>query len=101
VGAVALDRPGLTPGQSLGWACVTAIVVAAGIDSWNLFYLGVVRLESPVYARIALAKMHDADALGARVFMEWLGALSGVVVGWILFRPAGTPEADAPPGHNH
>lgn len=92
---------GLTPGQSLGWACVTAIVVAAGIDSWNLFYLGVVRLESPVYARIALAKMHDADALGARVFMEWLGALSGVVVGWILFRPAGTPEADAPPGHDH
>lgn len=76
-------------GHAIGWACVTAVALAAGIDSWNLFYLGVVRLESPVYARIALARIHDADVLGTRVFMEWAGALGGVVLGWMLFRPRG------------
>lgn len=75
---------GWSRGHAIGWACVTAVVVGAGIDSWNLFYLGVVKLESPVYARIALSKMHDADFLGTRVFMEWTGAVVGVLLGWIL-----------------
>lgn len=77
---------GWAESRAIGWACVSAIAIAAGIDSWNLFYMGVVRLESPVYARIALAKMHDPDFLGTRVFMEWAGAVCGVVAGWILFR---------------
>ena len=79
-------RAGWGEARAIGWACVSAVVIAAGVDSWNLFYLGVVKLESPLYARIALAKMHDADFLGTRVFMEWAGALSGVVAGWALFR---------------
>lgn len=77
-------RHRLGPARAIGWAAFCAVAVAAGIDSWNLFYLGVVRLESPLYARIALSKIHDADALGMRVFMEWCGALAGVVAGWVL-----------------
>lgn len=80
-------RTGWGEARAIGWACVSAIVIAAGIDSWNLFYLGVAKLESPVYARIALAKIHDPDFLGTRVVLEWTGALAGVVLGWILRRP--------------
>lgn len=72
-------------GRALGWACVTAVVVAAGIDSWNLFYLGMMRLESPLYARIALQGIHDAGSLGARVVFEWVGAMAGVATGWQWF----------------
>lgn len=74
------ERFGWNPGHAIGWACLSAVAVAAGIDLWNLFYLGVVRLESPVYARIALSKIHDADGLGMRVVMEILGALAGVAL---------------------
>lgn len=77
-------RAGWGPGHDVGWACLAAVALGAGADAWNLFYLGVVKLESPVYARIALAKIHDADSLGARVFMELLGALCGVAAGWLL-----------------
>lgn len=69
--------------RAIGWACVMAVVVAAGIDSWNLFYLGVARLESPVYARIALSKIHDPNFLGTRVLLEWAAALCGVVLAWL------------------
>lgn len=71
-------------GHAVGWACLAAVVVAAGIDAWHLFYLGVVRLESPVYARIALSKIHDPDGLGIRVLMEVIGALVGVAAGWVF-----------------
>jgi hypothetical protein len=77
-------RAGFSQAHAIGWACVSAIAIAAGIDSWNLFYLGAVKLESPVYARIALAKIHDPNFLGTRVFMAWTGALCGVVAGWSL-----------------
>ena len=70
-------------GPSLGWGCLAALVLATGIDAWNLFYMGVVRLESPVYARIALAKIHDPDFLGTRVLMSSIGALSGVALAWM------------------
>ena len=70
-------------GPSLGWGCLAALVIATGIDAWNLFYMGVVRLESPVYARIALAKIHDPDFLGTRVLMSSIGALSGVALSWM------------------
>lgn len=71
-------------GHAIGWACLAAVVVGAGIDAWHLFYMGVVRLESPVYARIALSKIHDPDGLGIRVLMEIVGALGGVALGWML-----------------
>lgn len=72
-------------GHALGWGFVIAAVVSAGIDAWNLFYLGMVRLESPVYARLALQGIHDADSLGARVVCEIMGAGIGVLLGWQLF----------------
>lgn len=71
-------------GHAVGWACLSAVAIAAGIDAWNLFYIGVVKLESPLYARIALAKIHDPDSLGIRVLMEVIGALAGVAAGWML-----------------
>ena len=47
-------------------------VVATGIDAWHLFYMGVVKLESPVYARIALQKIHDPNFLAASWGDLWL-----------------------------
>lgn len=98
IGAVALlgwrwvaRRAGWAPSRAIGAACVTAVAIGAGIDSWHLFYLGVVQLESPLYARIALARIHDADHLGVRVLLEWTGALAGVVAGCLLARD---PEHD-------
>lgn len=71
-------------GHAVGWACLAAVAVGAGIDAWHLFYLGAVRLESPVYARVVLARIHDADSLGLRVLLEVVGALAGVALGWVL-----------------
>jgi len=90
-------RAGFSEAHAIGWACVTSVAIGAGIDTWHLFYLGVVTLESPLYARIALAKIHDADYVGTRAFLEWAGALSGVVAGWALVRdrePAAEAEAE-------
>ena len=72
-------------GHMLGWACVTAVIVAGGIDAWNLFYLSMMKMESPLYARMALQGIHDAESLGARVVCEVVGALTGVVTGWHWF----------------
>lgn len=72
-------------GHALGWGFLAAVAVSAGIDAWNLFYLGMVRLESPVYARLALQGIHDADSLGTRVVFEIVGAAIGVMLGWRLF----------------
>ena len=83
-------RTGLAVGYAIGWGAVISLLLAAGIDSWNLFYLGMARLESPLYARMALQGIHDADNLGLRVVMQILGVLAGTVLGWWLFshRPA-------------
>ena len=90
-------RTGLKIGHAIGWGAAISVVLAAGIDSWNLFYLGVKRLESPLYARLALEGIHDADNLGTRVVMQVLGALVGTLVGWWLFshRPAALAARDA------
>ena len=72
-------------GVALGWAAVVSVVIAAGIDIWKLFYMGIVRLESPLYARVYLASIHDPNELGTRVVLEVFGALSGVALGWVLF----------------
>ncbi|WP_369942616.1 hypothetical protein [Xanthomonas medicagonis] len=72
-------------GHALGWACLIAVAVSAGIDCWNLFYTSIVRLESPLYARLALASIHDPNELGTRVVLEVAGALAGVAIGWVVF----------------
>lgn len=43
---------GWSDGHAIGWACVISVVGAAGIDARNLFYMGMMRLESPLYARL-------------------------------------------------
>ncbi|GGK02737.1 hypothetical protein [Luteimonas terricola] len=73
-----------TPGHAIGWACLVAVAIAAGTDVWHLFYMGVVKLESPVYARIVLSKIHDPDGLGFRVVMELIGAITGVALAWMF-----------------
>lgn len=87
-------RGGWPPGHAIGWSSLLAVAVAAGIDLWLLFQMGVVRLESPLRAKIFLSKIHDPDFLHARVVFEVLGALAGVVAGWLLAearRPASPP----------
>jgi hypothetical protein len=78
-------RSGLKIGHAVGWGAAISVAIAAGIDSWHLFYLGISRLESPLYARLALAGIHDPDALGTRVLLQVTGALAGTVLGWWLF----------------
>jgi hypothetical protein len=46
-----------------------------------------VKLESPVYARIALQKVHDPEGLGARVIFEFVGAVVGVILSRLAFSP--------------
>ena len=86
----ALDWP---IGHAIGWSCVIALAIGTGVDSWKLFSLGMMKLESPLYARLALQSIHDPDGLGARVMCEWVGALSGVVIGWQLFSRGHSKES--------
>jgi hypothetical protein len=90
-------RTGLKVSHAVGGASGVAMLAGAGIDAWNLFYIGMVKLESPLYARLALAGIHDADNLGTRVLLEIIGALSGVVLGWWLFSGR-SAQADAQAG---
>lgn len=76
---------GFSVGHVIGWSSLCAVAVAAGLDSWNLFSLGFMKLESPLYARLALAGIHDVDSLGSRVVCEFTGAGLGIVLGWWLF----------------
>jgi len=76
---------GWSLGHAVGWASVIAVVVSTGIDAWKLFYMGIVRLESPLYARLYLATIHDPNELGSRVVLEVAGALGGVALGWLVF----------------
>ncbi|MCL1530436.1 hypothetical protein A7D16_20550 [Xanthomonas nasturtii] len=72
-------------GHTLGIACLLTVAIGAGYDIWNLVYTSIVRLESPLYARLALARIHDPNELGSRVVLEVTGGLAGVVLGWKLF----------------
>ncbi|MGY8565324.1 hypothetical protein L0938_18150 [Paracidovorax citrulli] len=76
---------GWSLGHAIGWASVISVVASAGIDAWKLFYMGIVRLESPLYARLYLATIHDPNELGSRVVLEVAGALGGVALGWLVF----------------
>lgn len=90
-------RAGLHHSHAIGWSCVMAVVIGAGIDGWHLFYLGVVKLESPVYARMALQKIHDPDSLGARVALEAIGAVVGVVLSRLAFSARSRDDDATPP----
>ncbi|KAB7768053.1 membrane protein [Xanthomonas maliensis] len=74
-----------THGHVLGIAFLLTVAIGAAYDIWNLLYTSIVRLESPLYARLALAKIHDPNELGSRVVLEVVGAIAGVALGWRLF----------------
>jgi hypothetical protein len=69
----------------IGRAFVIALVISAGEDSWNLFYLGIVKLESVVTIQRALEGIHDPAWLGVRVVLEFAGVAAGVMLGWLLW----------------
>jgi hypothetical protein len=75
---------GWKPGTEIGVALVVTLVVAAGVDAWDLFYLSIVRLESPYVIMRTLETIHDPDFLGTRVVFEFAGAVAGVMLGWYL-----------------
>lgn len=85
-----------THGHALGWASGLSVAVSAGIDMWKLFYMGIVRMESPFYARLYLATIHDPNELGTRVVLEIIGALSGVALGWVAFSSRSAAEIRDP-----
>ncbi|MCD9088439.1 hypothetical protein [Stenotrophomonas sp. SY1] len=90
-------RVGLSHGHAIAWACLVAVIIGAGVDAWNMFYLGMMGLESPLYVRLALARIHDPDQLGTRVVLEVAGAMIGVGLGWWMFssRPSSPDTTDA------
>lgn len=69
-------------GTEIGVAFALALLLAAGVDASNLFYLSIVRMESPFAIQQTLAAIHDPDALGLRVVFEFIGAAAGVMLGW-------------------
>lgn len=79
-------------GHTLAWPCVIAVAASAGIDMWKLFYMGIVRMESPFLARMFLATIHDPNELGSRVVLEIFGALAGVALAWVIFSSRSAPE---------
>lgn len=85
-------------GHALGWSCVIAVVIGAGVDIWKLFYMGMMRLESPLYARLFLATIHDPNELGTRVVLEVSGALAGVALAYWLFSHRPEDENGNPAG---
>ncbi len=57
--------------------CLAAVAIGAGWDIWNLFYTSIVRLESPLYARLALQSIHDRTSLAAAWYWKWLAHWRG------------------------
>jgi hypothetical protein len=77
-------------GRSIGWkqgteigvALLITLIVAAGVDAWDLFHLSIVRMESPFVIQRTLGDIHDPGFLGTRVVFEFVGAMVGVMLGW-------------------
>jgi len=77
-------RVGWKQGTEIGVALVVTLVVAAGVDAWDLFHLSIIRLESPFVIARTLGDIYDPAFLGTRVVFEFCGAVAGVMIGWYL-----------------
>jgi hypothetical protein len=77
-------RVGWRAGTGIGVALVVTLVIAAGVDAWDLFHLSIVHMESPYVIERTLEEIHDPDFLGTRVVFEFAGAVTGVMLGWYL-----------------
>ena len=84
VGHLVGARIGWQAGTAIGVALLVTLVVAAGVDSWDLFYLSIVRMESPMVIERTLSEINDPGSLGLRVVFEFTGAVFGVMLGWYL-----------------
>ena len=76
---------GWSDGKELAIAFVLAVAVGAGQDIWDLVYFNMAPLQFLTLLKLKLAAVHDPDAIGLRVFFEFVGALVGVFIGWIMF----------------
>lgn len=72
--------------HEIGWSWLLGVAAGAGADTWQLFYMSVIPMQSPVTIRRVLAGIHDPDFLGMRVFAEMAGVSLGVMLGWWLTR---------------
>ncbi len=92
-------------GHVLGWSLLAAFAIAGGVDAWNMFYIGMVKLESPLYARLALKAIHNPETLGMRVVAELVGVAFGVMLGWLAFSRkslhADTTSSEKSPSSGH
>lgn len=77
-------RIGWKQGTEIGVALLITLVVAGGVDAWDLFHLSITRLESPFVIERTLGDIHDPAWLGTRVVFEFAGAVTGVMLGWYL-----------------
>lgn len=75
---------GWTPAGNIARTFLLTALATASVDIWNLFYLGIVPMQSPVTLARVLATIHDPDYLGKRVVLEITGAALGAVVGWLI-----------------
>jgi len=75
---------GWKQGTEIGVALVITLIVAAGVDAWDLFHLSIVRMESPFVIQRTLGDIHDPEYLGTRVVFEFVGAMVGVMIGWYV-----------------
>lgn len=81
-------RNGRSHAGEIGWSFVATLLASASVDMWNLLYMGIVPLDSPVVIRRILSTIHDPDTLGVRVICEIAGAALGVMLGWLLWTGA-------------
>ncbi|GAB3029967.1 MULTISPECIES: hypothetical protein [Oleiagrimonas] len=71
-------------GKQIGWAYLFTLLTACSADIWNLVYMGIVPMQSPVTIQRVLSGIHDPDYLGMRVVGEVVAAGLGVMLGWLL-----------------
>lgn len=88
-------RAAWTDAHEIGWSWLGAAAVAAGADTWHLFYMSVIPMQSPDTIRRVLDGIHDPENLGTRVFAEFAAVSAGVMLGWWL---AGLRRARRAPG---
>jgi hypothetical protein len=72
-------------GAMLSWSFLLAMLLGGTADLWDLVYFNFAPLESMSLLQAKLAKVHDPDGIGTRVFSEFIGAVVGVYLGWAIF----------------
>jgi len=77
-------RNGWGYGPQVGWAFLLTMVLTASGDLWNLFYFNYGQVQSLQLLKVKLAQVHDPDGIGTRALCEFLGAATGIYVGWAV-----------------